>query len=357
MADYVNDQSGLGALAAGIQGFSDAFVKGRDLKYKDMEREAQLAAMKSKLERDKFADAVSAHKERINYDPSTNTITDLPETPREQNAAMLSGKEKGINVAYDDEGKRSLTYDPNSPQMVAARTRQDLGGQRLDIQRQRLGNTLDTTASKTGRDIEEDSIMKDLTNSKQSLARGKSLLNGKQPLTYNNLNAVQQDVINAMTKGSQSSEGKVNREMQESWIGRWNNVMAKSGKYGPNNDIRKQDPGLYKQIQGLLQEVDSSISQNMATRFNNLASSYGESSNEKVKNVINKKRAQYAPEQAPEGLVQSQPGLVGAQPGLVQQDAGPQSTGQDQNIVNYAKSNGLDYSHAEAILRARGYGK
>lgn len=357
MADYVNNQAGLGALASGIQGFADSFVKGRDMKYKEMEREAQMEAIKSKMERDKFMDAVSAHKERIDYDPNTNRVTDLPETERERNAAQLTGMEKGVNVNYDPEGKRlPLTYNQNSPQMVAARTKQDLGGQRIDIQRQRLGNTLDTSASKAGQSIEEDPIIKDLTNSRQSLTRGKSLLNGNQPLTYNNLNAVQQDVINAMTKGSQSSEGKVNREMQESWIGKWNNIMAKSGKYGPGNDIRKQDPGLYKQIQGLLAEVDSSIGQNLAGRTKNLASSYSETSNEKTKNVIKKKLEQYAPEQAPEGLVQAQPGLVGSQ-GLVQGGA-PQAPAaaphpQDNAALQWAKANPQD-PRAAAIMKANG---
>jgi hypothetical protein len=233
----------------------------------------------------------------------------------------------------------------------------DNQGKRLQLQQARFGETQSQNAAKAGQSMETDPLIQDMSTARYSLSRGQSLLSGKSPLTYNNMNAVQQDVINGMTKGGQSSEGKVSREMQESWMGRWNDLKAKAGQYGENNDIRKQDPGLAQQVQDLLTEVDGTIGQNMADRKKHLSSSYSQTTNPKVRATIDQKLKE---DTQPQGLVS--PGLVKPAAGLVapgqQQQAPPASAHPDANAAlawaKNPKAPGWNKKQADAILQRLG---
>ncbi len=351
MADFLTDYSGLAAAGAGFNSFAEAYQKAQDNKIKNQELQARADSEKTKAQREADQTAIQMRIAGLQKDPATGQLSEAPMGPGAQGKQKLDVFKSGGRGTYDENGNLTdVAVDPDSMNMLKIQNglqQKDrafgLQKDRLDLQRSRFGETQSQNAAKAGKDIEEDPVNKDAAQARQSLSRGKSLLNGKNPLTYNNLNAVQQDVISGMTKGGQSSEGKVNREMQESWIGRWNNLKAKAGQYGNDNDIRKQDPGLYKQIQDLLNEVDGSIAHNMAERTKSLATSYGQTSNKKQKAVVDQKIKQYsASDDDAQGLVSGQ-GLV--KQGLV---GGGQPASPQVDPVTAAKIQRLNELNAKA---------
>lgn len=304
VAPWLTDYSGYAGAGAAFQGFADALGKAQDRALTRQETQAKINAQQTQMQREK--DQTQLEAQKIGMQPSQGggfESADL--TPMQQHEQNLKDFQAGAktdasgNMSYDQESLKARMADLAIQRM--SNTQQN-ARDRIDISRANFGEKQSQNAASAGKTIQDDSLIKDMATSRASLSRGRALLNSAQPLTYNNLNAVQQDVINGMTKGGQSSEGKVSREMQESWIGNFNNLMAKAGKYGPDNDIRKQDPGLAKQIGSLLEEVDGSIAQNMNDRRKALSGVYSQSTNPKVKATVN-------------GLMQPEQGLVS--PGLV----------------------------------------
>lgn len=224
--------------------------------------------------------------------------------PKEQHAQDHADFVAGSDT---DPATGRINMRADTPTVVNAKAKQDLAkgaqaiaGKRLDLMGKRFEEVQDQHAQAAGKAIDTNKLVSDLTSSRQSLARARSLLIGEMPLTYKNLNAAQMDIISALSKGGVSSEGKVDREMQKSWEGEWNNLLAKAGKY-KDNDIRKQDPGLYNQIRAFLEEVDSSVAKNLASHVKTLSTSYGQTSNDKTRRIIEGKVKQYGAPQETEG--------------------------------------------------------
>lgn len=321
MADFLVDYSNLAGAGSAFQGFAQGYQNAQDQKMKRQEMQSKMDAQKAQMDREADQTAIQAKLAGLQK-TSAGQFEEGPMGPAAQGKQKLDVFKAGGKATTDANGNiQNISVDPESLNMLKIQnqvnqknTTLGLQKERLNLMQNRFGETQSQNAAKAGKDIEEDPVNREAATARQSLSRGKSLLDGKSPLTYNNLNAVQQDVISGMTKGGQSSEGKVNREMQESWIGRWNNLKAKAGNYGEDNDIRTQDPGLYKQIQSLLNEVDTSIAKNMAARTKSLASSYSQTSNKKQRAVVDQKVKQYDVPAEPPGLVGQ--GLVGQQ-GLV----------------------------------------
>lgn len=327
---FLTDYSGLAAAGSFAKSFADSYTQAQNDQQKRLEQQAQVEAMKSKVQREQFQSQLDAAKEGM-------SIGD-------------DGKLAPGDLTVKQQAANTLTQNKTDAQAGLAGARLQQGQDRLDLQKDRFGETQSQNAAGAGNKIAEDPLMKDYATSRASLDRGRQLLNSSTPLTYNNMNAVQQDVINALTKGGQSSEGKVNREMQESWTGRWNNLMAKAGVYGPDNDIRKQDPGLAKQIGDLLEEIDSSTAKNQGERAKSLGNNYSQHSNQKVQKTVQNAVGQYFQPQKPQGLVPQ--GVMGQ--GLVPSGSAPAApAGQDPDIAKYAKANNLDYQTALSIINAR----
>lgn len=346
-ADFLQDYSGLAAAGSAFNSFADAYARAQDREMKRMETQAQIEATKQRIQREKDQSDIDMFKQNITRNQQTGAIEETPLTERQKGEQNIKAFGEGGQITRDASGNAiAIKADPNSPKVIAAKN----AGIRSEISRERLDETRNQNASKAGKDIQEDSVLKQIQAARYSLDRGRSLLNGKTPLTYNNLNAVQQDVINGMSNAGISSEGKVNREMQESWAGRWNNLMAKAGKYGPDNDIRVQDPGLYKQIHDLLEEVDSASAKNAADRFQKLKKNYSQTTNQKTKATLDSLESDYAAPQ--EGLVSG--GLVNSPKGLVGASVvGSKPHPQDSQAVQWAKTHMSD-PRAAQILKENG---
>lgn len=64
MANYVDDYAPLAGVASAVQGFAESYERAQDRQYKNIEREAQVAALKSKQERDAFENSLSQRKQK-----------------------------------------------------------------------------------------------------------------------------------------------------------------------------------------------------------------------------------------------------------------------------------------------------
>lgn len=346
---FLTDYSNLSAAGSAFQGFAQAYQNAQDQQMKKNEQLAQIESLKAKTQRDYEQSNIDAASKGFSIDPSTHQVSEAPLGPRERTANQLKAITGGARESGLTDEAGNPQYEPN-PDFWKA-TNAQLGQekkdrafgvqqQRLALQGKRFEETQNQNAASAGNKLESDPLIQDMTNARYNLSRGKNLLTGSTPLTYNNLNAVQQDVINGMTKGGQSSEGKVSREMQESWAGRYNNLLAKAGQYGPNNDIRKQDPGLAKQIGDLLNEVDSTIGENIADRKSRLASSYSQSTNPKVQAVVKQKLSEPT---NPGGLISK--GLI--KPGMVTQPS------YDPDVLKYAEKFKISPEEAQRIKDER----
>lgn len=287
---FLTDYSGLATAGGAFQGFTEAFQNAQDRQMKRQETQAQIEAVKAKMQREAEQTKIESYKNHMQIDPD-GTVTERP---------MSDFETQQMNLKQ--------LHEQNIANMAGKRL--DMQGQRLDLQKQRFGETQSQNAASAGKTLQDDSLVKEFEKSRANLARGKSLLTGTTPLTYNNMNAVQQDIISALSSGGVSSEGKVSREMQESYRGRWNNLLAKMGQYGADNDIRQQDPGLAKQVLSLLNEVDGAVAKNLLARKQKLAGAYTQHSNKKVQATVKQQI-----DDAQNGLVQPEEGLVN--PGLV----------------------------------------
>ena len=354
---FLTDYSPLAAVGSAFQGFAEAYANAQDRSMKKMETLAQIEALKAKTQRDYEASQIDAASKGFNVDPTTHAVSEAPLGPRERTANQLKAISGGARETGFTDTAGNPAFEPNpdfwrtqQAQGMWTLRKQGMENQnkRIDLMGRRFEETQNQNAQSAGNKIVDDPVMNDMQTARYSLSRGRSLLNGATPLTYNNLNAVQQDVINGMTKGGQSSEGKVSREMQESWRGAWNNIMAKAGKYGENNDIRKQDPGLAAQISALLEDVDGTIGQNMSDRYKRLSSVSGQTTNPKTKKVIQDLGAQYnTPGVVKKGLVE--PGLV--DPGLVAKAPEKQYA---PDVLAYAKKWKIQVEEAQKLKDERG---
>ena len=355
---FLTDYSALSGAGAAFQGFAGAYKDAQDQQMKRQELQSKIMAQQQQMTREATEQALKLKTAGQTLGPGGPTdLQEAPLGPRERASNQIKAISGGAMEGTPD-ASGNPNYVPN-PDYWRAMNAQNMMGlrkeglenqkTRLGLQERRFGETQNQNAATAGHKLIDDPLVNDMSTARYSLSRGKALLTGDMPLTMNNLNAVQQDVINGMTKGGQSSEGKVSREMQDSWIGHYNNLMAKAGRYGPDNDIRKQDPGLAKEIGGLLDEVDGTIAKNITDRQNKLSQSYGQTSNPKVRATVDK--ILKGNEQPAEGLVK--PGLV--KQGLV--GGGQAAPPQDPKIAGYASQHSMTYQQAEALLRARGYGK
>lgn len=323
---FLEDYSGIANAGSAFKGFVQGMQGAQEQNLKKQEIEAKMKAF------------------QVDQDRKSQ------ETAIKNKMANISAEKGGYH--FDEQG--NLVLDQGSLAVQKQKTQEDLAKKRMDNQDQRLGlqkskfeEQQSQNAAQAGKTMQDDSLIKEFQQAKSNLARGKSLLTGETPLTYNNLNAVQQDIISALSKGGQSSEGKVSREMQESYKGRWNNLMAKMGQYGPDNDVRKQDPGLAKQVGQLLDEVDSAISKNIVERNKKLGSIYSQHSNKKVQATVQKQLEDANQGVVPTGMVK--PGMVSGPAAAPQAPPHPE----DSAAVQWAKANPQD-PRAAAILKANG---
>lgn len=140
--------------------------------------------------------------------------------------------------------------------------------------------------SDAGAAFDKDSILKAVTNTNNSLDRAVSIMDGKTPVTAKNFALLQQDMINAMAPGGAATEGKVNREMVSTLSTALNDLALKGGSI---QDLRKDDPALFRQLKGLINQVQQDYARAGVDRAKELKSTYADVPDDKVQSTTDRK--------------------------------------------------------------------
>jgi len=125
------------------------------------------------------------------------------------------------------------------------------------------------------------------------------MIDGDQPITAKNFAILQQDMINAMAPGGAATEGKVNREMVETFAGKLNDLAL---KFGSIQDLRKEQPQIFNQLKGLIKNIHHDYNSALQTQVQALAENYENVNVPEVQKTVQKKVERY-----------KMPGLLGAE--------------------------------------------
>lgn len=166
-------------------------------------------------------------------------------------------------------------------------------GESNEIKREMLGVRKARSGSEAGQAFENDKLLKQMKNTQENLNRAEGMLNGDVPLNSKNFNLLQQDLINATAPGGAATEGKINREMVETYAGSLNDLATKLGSV---QDIRKAQPELVNQLRSLIGLIKSEYNGGMARQAADIHDSYDQTSIPEVRNTIKAKLYRYSPE-------------------------------------------------------------
>jgi hypothetical protein len=140
--------------------------------------------------------------------------------------------------------------------------------------------------SNAGAAFDKDPILKQITTTNNSLDRATSIMNGTTPVTGKNFALLQQDMISAMAPGGAATEGKVNREMVETLSSQLNDLQT---RFGSINDLRKEQPQVFAQLQSLINQVKHDYSLAGRQRVSEIATNYQDVPDDLVRNTVDRK--------------------------------------------------------------------
>jgi len=221
--------------------------------------------------------------------------------------------------------------------MMGRQMSNDRMQQNVDLKRDALTERQNINATNAGQAYEKDPILHQLKNTTNSLNRALSIANGDTPVTAQNFNMLQQDLINAVAPGGVATEHKVDRELVDTLASKLNEVKS---KFGDIQDLRTAQPQVFKQLKDLMNQVKQDYSQAMSDQAKNIHDSYSVSTNPKVQQVNDLKFKNYS--QNAQGLMQPTPDNVPA-------SAHPQ----DSVAIQWAKAH-PDDPRAIQILKVNG---
>lgn len=405
MADNLIDYSNLAAAGSAFKGFAEGFENAQDRKMKNMEREAQMRALDTRMQREKdqtdienrraaiqerteaaksakeAQDAsIAAYKQKLIVGPDGKVTPRTNYDPMEQAEAQRHDIVQGYNTKFGPSGEYLGTeVDPASLKAKQAEAKIAAEAQARSFReksfdlRQQDSEKRNERQDK-GLDLRNDVV--DRREHERVLSRINANPNVKQRLTqYQNLD----NALGIVTQSDNLTPQQIMEFQQavranlgikgSSGVGEREETFFKT--LGMKAENWKQfltgDPAMISKDSNLIhhfQNLAKIEQQNISSQFDKSlgAAAGGHKSmydrrpdlKEDLKDAMQLQKEQIAPSVAPQGLVSSAQGLVGQQ-GLVK--GAPQAAPQDPNIAKYAQANGLDYTHAENILRARGYGK
>lgn len=358
---YAGDLQSIGLIGGGAEGFIKGWQDADDRKMKQMELDSKLQTDADTRQRAQVMQAVQLKQANLAQSSTDPTqLEDAPMTPRQQGQQMIEAGKSGMRLTTDPTtgDATNFTYDTKAPVNIAAQAKgmnAGYAGERMDLSRQRLANTqgaLDErknqNASKAGSEIEH--AVAPMKKTQQNLSRAQGMLDGSVPLSSQNFNLLQQDLIQATAPGGVATEGKMNREMMETYAQKINELK---GKFGGINDIRDAQPQVVNQMRSLIGEIKGEYDKAMEQQASDWADNYSANTNPKVQDTIKNKLQRYAPntyqqrygtgaQGQAQGLVS--PGLTQQPQGLVAAPAG----GQQLDPVTAAKLQRLQELKAKA---------
>lgn len=165
---------------------------------------------------------------------------------------------------------------------------------RTELMRQQFGERQNKNSSQAGLEFENHPIMRQLKQTTNSLDRALSIANGKNPVTSQSFNMLQQDLANAVAPGGAATEGKINRDLITTLSAKINDLNT---RFGNIKDLRKEQPQVFNYLTGLMGQVKDDYRQAMSSQAADIHDSFADSDNPKVKSVIKEKLKRYGPEE------------------------------------------------------------
>lgn len=363
MADFVKDYSGMAAAGSAFNSFADAFGKAKDDQAKRQELQARMQSEQTKAQREADMVAIQAKAAGLQKNAMSGDFEDAPLSAQGQAQQDLKAAAEGYKVQRNEQGLYGgLQVDPSSPKVIAAKN----SGLRGQASAANVGTRQDNQSSAAAGKIHNDKTIIQARQQATNIDKGlETLSNPQHRPSWIEINEVAQDYANALGGAKGSSDFKLKQSEQQSFDKFMGDIAGKI-KSDPDQPADQAYVEFYKKFGGRLkQSYDKQISARASNLLVGAKTSYMH--NPRAFGAMQEAANLYktgawrdaelvggeaAPEaQSPQGLI-GQRGLIDK--GLV--GGAPPPTA-DPQIDKYAKDNGLDYAHAQAILKKRGYGR
>jgi len=157
----------------------------------------------------------------------------------------------------------------------------------------RVDEMKNQNAAAAGSAFEKDDIIKNTKKNLNSLEKSSSILfKANGPVTAKDLNLAYNDYMNATAPGGNSTEGKVNRELPDTYAQELNTLLQ---NVGATQDLRKTKQGkaLIDQLLANITNVRKDSRKQILDQFENVADDYRSNTNPRVQDTIRTKRAAY----------------------------------------------------------------
>lgn len=167
---------------------------------------------------------------------------------------------------------------------------------RSEPQYARLDEQKNQNSIEAGNAFEHDPIIKLSKTNLNSLTKSQSILsNPSKPVTTKDLNLAYNDYINSVAAGGTATEGKISRELPETWATEFNTLKGKAGQF---DDLRQSPTGqaLISQLNQNISTVRHDMASAISDQAGNLYDNYGSSTNQKVQDIAKQKLKTYAPD-------------------------------------------------------------
>lgn len=175
----------------------------------------------------------------------------------------------------------------------------------IGIRRDALEETKSQHASEAGNKINRDPIIMAASKNIGSLKRSLSILdNPNKPVTTKDINLAYTDYINAVAAGGAATEGKIIRELPETWALDWNALKQKAGV---NDDLRNDAQA--RQLISMLRENINTVHHDLrdaaGAQAKSLGANYSQTSNQKQRAIVDAKVKEFT--EPSEGLLGESP--------------------------------------------------
>jgi len=219
-----------------------------------------------------------------------NAVSDLdPEKAKaavKQAPQLLVGDTMGFLQEVGTISKQRASLDKLAQVQQASKMRSEAIGQRV-------GMAQDKQASDAGKSFDNDKLLSTFYRQKQGLDRALHTMETVKVLTPQDLNEIQTELATAL---SNTSQVPVSREQRVTMSTLQTEIATRMQQAnGKPVDIRAFAPEIVAKLKDTLQRLGDAYGSNMKQRADMIADNFGQTSNPKVKAVVDAKLSQYAP--------------------------------------------------------------
>lgn len=340
MADFLNDYSGLAAAGSAFEGFAKGWSDAEDRKMKRIEQQANLEALKTKMDREKAQTQLDEYKAHVAQKPGGG-YEEVPLSARERVKEEADLFSKGGKAEYDESGNPvpgSIKYDPSTLKAKEAEAKIALGQANLGFKQSAADsrNVKNEMQANKQYSAEMGGTEKQLLNANKVLRLVDDIESGKlqsTPQLRSDLSAGLGSLIN---QGQPATVFSMSHQDFDSAYGRLQKVFQFASGTTGNSMTKAQLHQLKLDVTALQNEFALQHQAKWEALREGLPSQFSEKLNNRFEKFRKGSHVQDNDNQeGAQGLVPKPPGLVGG--GLVR---GPGTDQKPQTI----KQNGITYN-------------